>query len=187
MSDKRKSPATPKGYKQPADAVQSTTAEARRLAIAILETLAGVRTPTEAATAAGVSLPRYYQLERRALEGLVAACEPRPKGKQTTPELKIALLERQLEQTRRECARGQALVRAAERTVGLRASSAASAAKKNGAADRRGKQQKRRPTVRALKSIEALKTDVASETEGGVQQPAVKSPRQVPEENTGSC
>jgi hypothetical protein len=46
----------------------------------ILEVLAGMRTPTEAATVVGLSVPRYYLWEQRALEGLVRACEPRPKG-----------------------------------------------------------------------------------------------------------
>ncbi len=63
----------------------------------ILEVLAGVKTPTQAAADLGTSLPRYYQLETRALEGLVAALEPRPKGKQPLPANQIAALERELE------------------------------------------------------------------------------------------
>src|SRR4051794_22583 len=51
--------------------------EARRVAAAILEVLAGVQTPGEAATGLGISLPRYYQLEMRAVAGLVVACEDR--------------------------------------------------------------------------------------------------------------
>jgi len=38
---------------------------------------AGARTPTEAAQALGLSLPRYYLLEERALQGMLVACEPR--------------------------------------------------------------------------------------------------------------
>src|SRR5947209_17562740 len=56
--------------------------EARQRAAAILEVLAGARSPTEAAQALGVSLPRYYLLEARALGGLLAACEPQPPGRQ---------------------------------------------------------------------------------------------------------
>src|SRR6185437_11206452 len=41
--------------------------QARRQAAAILEVLAGVRRPSEAAQALETSLPRYYLLERRAL------------------------------------------------------------------------------------------------------------------------
>ena len=54
--------------------------DAQRVATAILEVLAGVRTPAEAAAAVSLSLPRYYLWEQRALEGLVRACEPRPVG-----------------------------------------------------------------------------------------------------------
>ena len=57
-------------------------ARRRRLAAVILDVLAGSRTPPQAAEALGVSLPRYYQLEARALGGLVAACESRPRGRQ---------------------------------------------------------------------------------------------------------
>ena len=54
--------------------------EAKRLAAAILEVLAGVRTPAEAAQALSIPLPRYYHLEVRALHGLLTGCEPRPRG-----------------------------------------------------------------------------------------------------------
>ena len=57
---------------------QGGTSEANRLAVAILEVLAGLRTPADAAAALGISVPRYYQLETRALEGMVTALEPRP-------------------------------------------------------------------------------------------------------------
>ena len=43
------------------------TREANRLAIGILEVLAGGCSPAEAAARLGVSLVRYYQLETRAL------------------------------------------------------------------------------------------------------------------------
>src|SRR5271154_511805 len=56
-------------------------AEARRLAAVILEVLAGVCPRASGAQALGIRLPRYYFLEQRAIRGLVAACEPRPKGR----------------------------------------------------------------------------------------------------------
>ena len=61
---------------------QPVSREAQRVAAAILEVLAGVRTPTEAAAAVGLSVPRYYLWEQRALEGLVRACEPRPRARE---------------------------------------------------------------------------------------------------------
>ena len=51
----------------------------------MLEVLAGVRTPPQAATAIGLSLAGYYQLEARALHGLLEACVPKPKGRQPNP------------------------------------------------------------------------------------------------------
>ncbi len=86
--------------------------DANRVAAAILEVLAGVRTPTDAAQALVVSVPRYYQLEQRALEGLIAACEPRRLGRVQTSESRVSALEREVQRWQLECARQQALVRA---------------------------------------------------------------------------
>ena len=44
---------------------QDAGPEAQRLAAAILDVLAGVRTPAEAAAALGLSQPRYFQIEAR--------------------------------------------------------------------------------------------------------------------------
>jgi len=143
--------------------VQGGSGIANRLAVGILEVLAGVRTPADAAAALEISLPRYYQLETRALEGLVAACEPRPKGKQPSLEKKIAELEREVEQAQREAARQHALVRAAHRSLGLKAPH------KPGKSDKQPKDQKgrrkRRPTVRALKAARVLKKRGSEDTE----------------------
>ena len=70
----------------------------------------------------GLSVPRYYLWEQRALEGLVRACEPRPKGKAASERHQIAVLEKEVARLRQDCARQQALVRASQRTIGLAAS-----------------------------------------------------------------
>jgi hypothetical protein len=124
------------------------------MAVAILEVLAGLRTPAEAAQSLQISVPRYYVLETRALEGLVAACEPKPLGKQPTPETRIAALEKELQQARHECARQQALVRAAQRTVGLTLP-ATRPGKQKAEPAKKGRQ--RRPTVRALRAAKTLR------------------------------
>jgi len=98
---------------------QDVDRDTRRRAAAILEVLAGGRTPAEAAQALGISLPRYYQVETYALRGLVAACAQRPKGRQRSAEDVQAALHREAERWRREAARQQALARAAQRAVGL--------------------------------------------------------------------
>jgi hypothetical protein len=112
-----------------------------------------MRTPTQAAEALGVSLPRYYVLETRAVQGILLACEPRSIGRQATPESALASLRRECEQLRRECTRQQALVRVAQRAVGLTAPTA-SKAEKNGK-----KRRRRRPMARALRAVARLKSD----------------------------
>lgn len=131
------------------------SAQAKRLAAAILEVLAGGRTPTNAAQTLGTSLPRYYLLEQRALRGLLGACEPRPKGRVVTETSKLAALEKQVAHLQRECGRQQALVRAAQRAVGL----APPPATKPAAPGAGKKGRKRRPTARALKAAAAMRGD----------------------------
>lgn len=92
--------------------------EARRSLSVVLETLSGLRGPAEAAEALSVSLSRYYQLETRALQGMLSALEPRARGPRKTPEKAILLLEREKRALEREVSRHQALLRAAQRTVG---------------------------------------------------------------------
>ena len=70
--------------------------EARRLAAVILEVLAGVQHSGQRGPGSGNPLPRYYFLEQRAIRGLVAACEPRPKGRTVSSDRQIARLEREL-------------------------------------------------------------------------------------------
>src|SRR5262245_22521934 len=77
--------------------LEGRSQEARLMAAVILEVLAGVRTPTDAAAALGVSLPRYYALEVRALEGLLRACERRPRGRRLTAEREVGKLRREVE------------------------------------------------------------------------------------------
>jgi hypothetical protein len=98
---------------------QDASRNARLLAAAVLEVLAGERMPAEAATALGLSLPRYYQVEQQALRGLTAACEPRPPGRQARPDREAAELRRENARLRRDVLRQQALVRAVQRSVGL--------------------------------------------------------------------
>lgn len=95
------------------------SAAARKLATAVLEVLAGVATPSEAGRAAGLSLPRYYALEARALQGMVTGLEPRPKGRRRTAEGEALVLSKDNQRLQREVGRLQALVRAAHRASGL--------------------------------------------------------------------
>jgi hypothetical protein len=131
--------------------MQQQSKEAKQRAAAILEVLAGGRTPTEAAQALGVSLGRYYLLEDAALAGLVAACEPQPRGQRPDSARRLAALERECERWRRQCLRQQALVRAAQRSIGL-AAPPAPAPKAKG-------KRRRRPVVRALTAAQRLRQE----------------------------
>ncbi|MBN2194572.1 MAG: hypothetical protein JW751_17270 [Polyangiaceae bacterium] len=131
--------------------------QAKRTAAVILEVLAGVRSPREAARAISVSANRYYQLEERALDAMVAACEPRPRGRADSPTREVDRLKRQLKQLQGDVLRHQALARAAQRTVGLVAP-----AKLEARAT--GKRRRRRKAVvRALKLAERLQSAASAE------------------------
>lgn len=129
---------------------------ARKQAAAILEVLAGARTPPQAAGDLGVSLARYYQLEQRGMEGLLAACEPRPKGPGRRPVNAAAKLQKENERLQRELGRQQTLVRLAQRTVGL---TPAAPTPSKEAAKKAGKRRRRRPVARALAVAERLRQD----------------------------
>jgi hypothetical protein len=134
---------------------QGASAEARRQAAAILEVLAGVRTPAEAAQQLAISLTRYYIIESRALHGLLTACEARPRGKVRSPASELAALRREGEQLRRQVARQQALLRVTERTIGLAAAPAASSAKVDQKSAK--KRRRRKPKARALQAAAVLR------------------------------
>jgi hypothetical protein len=123
--------------------------EAQKTAAAILDVLAGNRTPAQAAEALGLSLVRYFQLETRAMHALVRSCEARPRGPGPDPDKELSAFKRQYEKLQRELARQQTLVRMAQRTIGL----AAPAKPPPG----RNQKKRRRPTVRALKAADHLR------------------------------
>jgi len=133
--------------------IDGGSTDARRTAAAILDVLGGVRTPSNAAVAVGVSLPRYYALESRAIEGLVKACEARPKGRAASPDRELQVLRRENERLRREVDRKQALVRAQQRAVGLSIPDPKVT---------KGK-RRRKPVVRALKAAQVLRSETPPE------------------------
>jgi hypothetical protein len=180
--------------RRPKERTEPASREAQRFAAVILEVLAGVRTPTDAAVAIGVSVPRYYLWEQRALEGLVAACEPRPVGQGPSQQHQITVLQKELVRLRQNCVRQQALVRASQRAIGLTpppqpgGKPVSKAAGKSGDRNARKGPRKRRPVVRALKAAAALRAAPSNaETPAAasglplpevLQQSAVTSPSQ---------
>jgi hypothetical protein len=137
------------------------SAEARRQAAAILEVLAGVRTPTEVAQQLAISLTRYDIIESRALQGLIAAGEPRPRGKVRSPAGELAALQRECEQLRRQAARQQALLRVTERTIGLASAPPVSSSKEDHKSPK--KRRPRKPKARALQAAAVLREAAAPE------------------------
>jgi hypothetical protein len=124
--------------------------EAKRLCAIILEVLGGLRTPTDAAGALKVSVPRYYALEARALAGLLRACQRRAKGRKRTAEGELARSKGDLERLTHERDRLQAILRVSQRAIGLPAPAKP---------ERSTKRRKRRPQVRALKASKSLLPD----------------------------
>ena len=149
-----------------APGAQKGSREAKRKAAVILEVLAGARGPGDAAQALGVSANRYYLLESRALQGLVAACEPRPKGPGVSPEKELAKVRRKADRLEQDVARYQALARVTQRAVGVRPPALTKKVKG-------GKRRKRRkPTVRALKAAEGFKRETEAAPASPVATPA---------------
>lgn len=149
---------------------------AQQRAAAILEVLAGEQTAAQAARALGVSPMHYYLLERRALQGLVAACAPRPKGPSgPRPEQELVRLRRELERSHRECQRQTALVRATQRALGFPAAATREKPEKT-----REKPQpaggkrppRRRATVRALRAAQSLRQNSSGPAAADLVEPS---------------
>lgn len=135
--------------------------QARKQAALVLEVLGGLRTPAQAASAMGVAVNRYYQLETRALQGVVDALEPRPKGRQRKPEDEIAALKKDNARLKNELARTSALLRSTQRTIGVPA-----AKKEKTEPTKDGKRRRKRtPRVRALTHLKHLKQEPEPETQ----------------------
>jgi hypothetical protein len=92
---------------------------ARRCAALLLEAWSGVRTTQATSEAMGVAVTRFYQLEARALQMIVAAMEPRPKGRQRTAESEISKLKAERQRLVRDVERYQSLYRTAQRSLGV--------------------------------------------------------------------
>ena len=133
--------------------------EAKRQAAVLLEVLSGLRGPQQGSEALGVSLNRYYQLETRALQGLITALEPRPKGRQRTVESELEQLEQDKARLSRELRRNQALLRAAQRSLGLpkTRTTEPNGRRLSGKHGTASKGKRRTRTVRATKAIAALR------------------------------
>lgn len=118
MSAAKKRPAKPS--RTPASPKQIAGSDgAKQKAAAILEVLCGVLGPSEGAASLALSLNRYYVLEARALSAMVAALEPRARGRQRSHARELAAVVIERDRLQGEVTRLSALLRATERVVGL--------------------------------------------------------------------
>ena len=141
---------TPPPADEPVQESGAREFQMRRRAAAVLEVLGGAKSPVEAAACLGIALPSYYLLEARALEGLVSACEPKPRGRSAGGEGKtFQSLKRENDRLRQDLTRTQALTRAVQRAAGMQ--SKEDAAPANAPVRRR-----RRATARALRAAREL-------------------------------
>jgi len=129
---------------------------ARKTAASILQVMAGLRTPTEASQALGVSMNRYYQLETRGLLGMLKAVEPLPRGRRMRPDQELERLQHEKERAEREAARNLALLRGTQKALGLAPVKAVARDSKESTGRRA-----RRPRMRAKALIAELAAEPA--------------------------
>ena len=132
--------------------------DAKRMAAVLLQVLSGECGPQEGGAALGISLSRYYVLETRALQGMITALEPLPKGRQRRVEDLLAQAERDKKRLEQELARSQALLRASHRSIGL----ASKKAPRRGKVGATGQRKRRHRIVRARKAIASLQADAGA-------------------------
>ena len=146
---KTRAPRGAKGLRQHAR-LEQFAPEVRRTAACVLEVLAGVRTPEQAARTLDLSLPTYYNVETRALRGLIAGCGPGVPGRSMVLTNQLRGAEVRAASLQKQVQRYQALLRATQRSVGL-----APPAPAPGKPE--GKRRRKKPSVRALRAAAALR------------------------------
>lgn len=147
--------------------------ESKRTAAMVLEVLSGTRTTIDAAKALDVTLARYYQLEARALQGVLTALEPKRRGKRADPGHEIDRLRSDSERLQRDVIRLQALLRASQRAIGI-------VAPARPEKSRLGGKRRKRPTARALRAVTALRTgqdEITSPAGRTEPKPEVRGPQ----------
>jgi hypothetical protein len=147
------------------------TPEALKRATAVLEVLGGLYTPTEAAGALGIGVPRYYMLETQALDGLVKACEPRGRGPGRSETKVIREQAGQIQRLESEVRRLQALVRVSNRALGvaaLKTPASSTSGRTRGSKRTKTGRARRKPVTRALGMSKLLKEKAHEPAEQGM-------------------
>ena len=131
--------------------VDKADEQMRRQAACVLEVLAGLRSPEEAARVIGVSVPTYYNLEARALRGLLHGCRVESPGRRMSVEKRLAESEQRAAELERQLQRYRSVLRNARRAARILGEGGESLA-----ADAEPEVRRRKPRVRARRAIEAL-------------------------------
>lgn len=153
---------TPKRPKppDPAEADPRAVAERAKLTAAVvLDVLAGNRSPTDAASALGLSVARYYVIEDQAITGLIAGCGPRQRGRQPDPGKELARMTAENQRLTQALLRQQALVRTSQRSLGVALPTKPTPATAGPPGRGKGKRQ---PKVRALRAAKRLNTTTST-------------------------
>lgn len=90
---------------------------ARRRCLLVLSVLSGAKPVTEAIAETGMSRGAYYQLEERALDGMLAALGPTPPGRKADPSSEIASLEAKVAKMEAEKRRAERLLLLTQKVV----------------------------------------------------------------------
>jgi len=125
---------------------------AKRIAVVLLEVLSGVCGATEGSRRLNISLTRYYALETRALQALLHALEPRPRGRAVQAD--GVSMQRERQRLEGEVLRLQALVRTMQRAIAV------------APAPKDATRRRRKITPRARKVIAQLRPSTPDRAEG---------------------
>lgn len=90
---------------------------ARRRCLLILSVLSGAKPVTEAIAETGMSRGSYYQLEEKALDGMLAALGPTPPGRKPDQSAEIAALEAKVAKMEEEKRRAERLLLLTQKVV----------------------------------------------------------------------
>lgn len=146
---------------------------ARRMAALLLEVWSGVRTAQAASQAMGVAVTRFYQLEARALQMMVSAMEPRPRGRQKTPESELGKLQLERQRLLRDVERFQSLYRTSQRTLGVAIAKPVEPSKNPAPGGKRRRGARKRARGQAVATVllgSAPPTGAATQTDGTTEQ-----------------
>lgn len=141
--------------------------EAKRKATVILEAFAGLRTTQQASDELGIALVRYYVLETRMLQAMIAALEPQARGRKRTEDAERRQLEEDNAKLRREASRLQALYRSTQRAVGIKAPP--KPLSRGGGKSKTSKVRRTRKQSRGERVLQTLRSQLSDPTEGSAK------------------